>query len=200
MLATDLRHDFAQSNVQSLAGVAWGEVEHALRGLRERGAERLRSDGVADDAMHFDDALDLRYVGQDYYLRVYVDIDDLDGARIRADFDRLHEHTYGFANPEFEVEMVNARVFALGTFERPQLPEIASRSKGGEPLETKARRQVFFGGAFVDTAIYDVTALHAEDEIDGPCIVEDPRSTIVVMPGQLATVDRFRNLTIEAAA
>ena len=200
MLATDLRHDFAQSNVQSLIGVAWGEVEHALQGLRERGAERLRSDGVADDAMQFDDALDLRYVGQDYYLRVYVDIDDLDGARIRADFDRLHEHTYGFANPEFEVEMVNARVFALGTFERPQLPEIASRSKGGEPMETKARRQVFFGGAFVDTAIYDVTALRADDEIDGPCIVEDPRSTIVVMPGQMATVDRFRNLTIEAAA
>ena len=200
MLATDLRHDFAQSNVQSLTGVAWGEVEHALQGLRERGAERLRSDDVADDAMHFDYALDLRYVGQDYYLRVYVDIDDLDGARIRADFDRLHEHTYGFANPEFEVEMVNARVFALGTFERPQLPEIASRSKGGEPMETKARRQVFFGGAFVDTAIYDVTALRADDEIDGPCIVEDPRSTIVVMPGQMATVDRFRNLTIEASA
>ena len=30
MLATDLRHDFAQSNVQSLAGVAWDEVENAL--------------------------------------------------------------------------------------------------------------------------------------------------------------------------
>ena len=200
MLATDLRHDFAQSSVQPLATVAWGDVEHALGGLRERGAERLRSDGVADDAMHFDDALDLRYVGQDYYLRVYVDIDDLDGVRIRADFDRLHEHTYGFANPEFEVEMVNARVFAIGTFERPRLPEIAPRGAAGEPLETKARRQVFFGGAFVDTAIYDVVALRAGDEIAGPCIVEDPRSTIVVMPGQTATVDRFRSLTIEAAA
>ena len=200
MLATDLRHDFAQSNVQPLAAVAWDEVEHALRRLRERGGDRLRSDGVADDAIHFDDALDLRYVGQDYYLRVYVDIDDLDGARIRADFDRLHEHTYGFANPEFEVEMVNARVFALGTFERPQLPEIAPRSAADEPLETKAQRQVFFSGGFVDTAIYDVTALRADDEIAGPCIVEDPRSTIVVMPGQMATVDRFRNLTIEAAA
>ena len=200
MLATDLRHDFAQSSVQPLTGVAWGDVELALRGLRALGAERLRSDGVADDAMHFDDALDLRYVGQDYYLRVYVDIDDLDGVRIRADFDRLHEHTYGFANPEFEVEMVYARVFALGTFERPQLPEIAPRGAADEALQTKARRQVFFGGGFVDTAIYDVTALRADDEIAGPCIIEDPRSTIVVMPGQVATVDRFRNLAIELAA
>ena len=200
MLATDLRHDFAQSNVQPLAGVAWGEVEHALRHLRDLGAERLRSDGVDDDAMRFNDALDLRYVGQDYYLRVYVDIDDLDGARIRSDFDRLHEHTYGFSNPEFEVEMVNARVFAIGAFERPQLPEIGARGSSDAPLQTKARRQVFFGGAFVETAIYDVTALRADDEMDGPCVIEDPRSTIVVMPGQTATVDRFRNLTIEAVA
>ena len=200
MLATDLRHDFAQSCVQPLAGVAWDEVGQALRHLRDLGAERLRSDGVDDDAMRFDDALDLRYVGQDYYLRVYVDIDDLDGARIRSDFDRLHEHTYGFSNPEFEVEMVNARVFAIGAFERPQLPEIGARGSSDAPLQTKARRQVFFGGAFVETAIYDVTALRADDEMDGPCVIEDPRSTIVVMPGQTATVDRFRNLTIEAVA
>ena len=200
MLATDLRHDFAQSCVQALAGVAWGEVGQALHHLRNLGAERLRRDGVDAAAMHFDDALDLRYVGQDYYLRVYVDIDDLDGARIRSDFDRLHAHTYGFANPEFEVEMVNARVFAVGKFGRPQLPEIGVRRLSDGPLETKAQRRVFFGGAFVDTNIYDVTVLRADDEIAGPCVIEDPRSTIVVMPGQTATVDRFRNLTVEAGA
>ena len=200
MLATDLRHDFAQSNVQSLADAAWGEVELALRRLRERGAERLKADGVDEAAMHFDDALDLRYVGQDYYLRVYVDIDDLDDERIRSDFDRLHEHTYGFANPEFEVEMVNARVFAIGAFERPQLPEIGARGSSDRQLAPKARRPVFFDGAFVEADIYDVTALCADDAIAGPCIIEDPRSTIVVMPGQSATVDRFRNLSIEVAA
>ena len=200
MLATDLRHDFAQSCVQALAGVAWDEVGQALYHLRNLGAERLRGDGVDAAAMRFDDALDLRYVGQDYYLRVYVDIHDLDGERIRSDFNRLHEHTYGFANPEFEVEMVNARVFAVGKFGRPQLPEIGVRRLTDGPLETKARRRVFFGGAFVDTNIYDVTALRADDEIAGPCVIEDPRSTIVVMPGQRATVDRFRNLTIAAAA
>ena len=200
MLATDLRHDFAQSNVQSLADAAWGKVELALRRLRERGAERLKADGVDKAAMHFDDALDLRYVGQDYYLRVYVDIDDLDGERIRSDFDRLHEHTYGFANPEFEVEMVNVRVFAIGAFERPQLPEIGARGSSDGPLAPKARRPVFFDGAFVETDIYDVTALRADDAVAGPCVIEDPRSTIVVMPGQSAAVDRFRNLSIGVAA
>ncbi|MDD9993427.1 MAG: hydantoinase/oxoprolinase family protein, partial [Rhodospirillales bacterium] len=200
MLATDLRHDFAQSSVQSFGDVEWGEIRRTLHQLRTLGAERLEADGVVEAAMHFDDALDLRYVGQDYYLRVYVDIDDLDGERIRSDFDRLHEHTYGFANPEFEVEMVNARVFAIGAFERPQLPEIDTRQASHGPLAPKARRPVFFDGAFVETDIYDVTALRADDAVAGPCVIEDPRSTIVVMPGQSATVDRFRNLSVEVAA
>ena len=200
MLATDLRHDFAQSSVQWFGDVEWGEIRRTLHNLRTLGAERLAADGVAESAMHFDDALDLRYVGQDYYLRVYVDSDDLDGERIRADFDRLHEHTYGFANPEFEVEMVNARVFAIGAFERPQLPEFGARGSSDGPLSPKARRPVFFDGAFVETDIYDVRALRADDAVAGPCIIEDPRSTIIVMPGQSATVDRFRNLSIEVAA
>ena len=79
-------------------------------------------------------------------------------------------------------------------------PEIGARRLSDGPLETKARRRVFFGGAFVDTNIYDVAALRAGDEIVGPCVIEDPRSTIVVMPGQTATADRFRNLTVEAGA
>ena len=84
------------------------------------------------------------------------------------------------------------RAAAVARDRRPRLVRRAAA--------TKARRQVFFGGAFVETAIYDVTALRADDEMDGPCVIEDPRSTIVVMPGQTATVDRFRNLTIEAVA
>ena len=57
------------------------------------------------------------------------------------------------------------------------MPEIDARGSSDAPLQAKARRQVFFGGAFVDAAIYDVTALRADDEMDGPCVIEDPRST-----------------------
>ena len=151
--------------------------------------------------MRFDDALDLRYVGQDYYLRVYVDIDDLDGERIRSDFDRLHEHTYGFSTIPSSRSRWSTRGSSPSA--RSSGRSCPRSTPAARPTRRCKRRRGARSSSAVPssmTAIYDVTALRADDEMDGPCVIEDPRSTIVVMPGQTATVDRFRNLTIEAVA
>ena len=197
MLATDLRHDLVQSHIQAFTDVDWHDIERILNSLRDDAEKKLGTEGVAQSDMQIEDVLDLRYIGQDYYLRVYVDKDDLDGERIQSDFNKLHEQTYGFANPEFDVEMVNARVFAIGRVERPQLPEIAPRSKAAGRIAKKASRSVYFDGEYVETDIYAVESLRAGDALHGPCVIEDPRATTVVMPGQTAMVDSYRNLTIE---
>ncbi|MEE9300863.1 MAG: hydantoinase/oxoprolinase family protein [Alphaproteobacteria bacterium] len=199
MLATDFRHDFAQSNIQAFSDVDWADVKDILFSLRDKGIERLGREGVMEADAHTEYVLDLRYIGQDYYLRVYVDIDDLTSDGIQADFNKLHEETYGFANPEFAVEMVNARVFSTGRMQRPKLPELSPRAGADGPLARKARRSLYFDGKNVNTDIYDVTALRADDVIVGPAVIEDPRSTIVIMPDQKAAVDQYRNLVIEPA-
>jgi len=197
MLSTDFRHDFAQSNVQALADIDWNEVRGMLLALREKGVESLMSEGIEKGDIQTDYVLDIRYVGQDYYLRVYVDIDNLDPEAIQRNFDALHKTTYGFANPEFSVEMVNARVFAVGRMTRPRLPEIPARSRADGPLVQKTRRDLYFDGTSRAADIYDVSALRMGDEIAGPAVIEDPRSTIVVMPEQHAFVDKFRNIIIQ---
>ena len=61
------------------------------------------------------------------------------------------------------------------------------------------RRTVYFDGGFVDTGIYKVDTLRAGDTIDGPAVIEDPRSTVVVQTGQHARVDKLRNIHLERA-
>ena len=53
MLATDLRHDFAQSSVQSFGDVEWGDVRRALRHLRNArcGTAPSRRRGRSGDAL-----------------------------------------------------------------------------------------------------------------------------------------------------
>jgi N-methylhydantoinase A len=46
------------------------------------------------------------------------------------------------------------------------------------------------------TAIYERNRLEPGMEIDGPAIVEEPATTIVVFPGQQAKVDDYGNLRI----
>ena len=40
----------------------------------------------------------------------------------------------------------------------------------------------------------------AGDVIEGPAILEDPRSTMLILPGQTGTVDALGNLHIEERA
>jgi N-methylhydantoinase A len=59
-----------------------------------------------------------------------------------------------------------------------------------------ATRQVYFGGSFVETPLYDRAALGAEAEINGPAIVQQADTTIVIDPGARGRVDALGNLVI----
>ena len=51
------------------------------------------------------------------------------------------------------------------------------------PGAARARRPVYFGDEFVDTPVYDGAALGAGAAIDGPALIEEPFTVVVVPPG-----------------
>lgn len=196
MLSTDFRQDFVQSQVQEFSNIDWQALRTQFDDLRKQGITRLGEEGIDEEHVEILDVLDIRYVGQDHYLRVYVDVNNLEPIKIRKDFNYLHEKTYGYATPEFDVEMVNIRIFAIGKTIRPELP-IYPRRDGYSSVTPRMHRTLYFDGDEVGTNIYAIKDLMAEDVIGGPCVIEDPRSTIIVMPEQTARVDAFRNVMIE---
>ena len=196
MLATDLRHDYAQSNVKAFSQIDWDDLKHQFSILQQQGIDRLKAEGIDENNIEITDVLDIRYIGQDHYLRVYVDKNNLDPTVIQNDFNDLHQQTYGYATPEFDVEMVNIRIFAIGKTTRPELPIYGER-QASQGLKPKTTRNLHFDGERVETNVYAIEDLMANDVIKGPGIIEDPRSTIIIMPEQLASVDQFRNVIIE---
>ena len=40
-------------------------------------------------------------------------------------------------------------------------------------------------------------ALRPGDSIDGPLVIEDPNSTVVILRGQTASIDKHKNILIE---
>jgi N-methylhydantoinase A len=59
----------------------------------------------------------------------------------------------------------------------------------------KRKRQVYFKelGGFIETPCYDANQLKHGNLIEGPAIVEDPTTTIVVPKGAELTVDAYHN-------
>jgi len=198
MLMTDLRHDYVQTHYTPLAGAVLGELTPMFDELVGLGRDRLAGEGVDERAMSFERSLDLRYVGQEFALPIPIGADELDDSRlpaVRARFNAAHEHRYGYATPNEEVEMVNLRVVARGARERPGMPAADSASRD----QMTGRRDVYFNDptAPVDCPVYDRTRLGAGEQVGGPAVIEEHSSTTLLWEGDVATAVATGELIVE---
>jgi N-methylhydantoinase A len=158
----------------------------------------LARSGVPSDSIALVRSADLRYVGQEYHLSVPCENGGsaLDPEELVRSFNAAHERIYGYATPEFDVQLVNLRLIGVGGMPRASLPGIPPRDDGGS-VPVRDMRPVYFSETgFQETPIYDVDAVRAGDRLPGPSILEDPRSTMVILPGQHGEIDELRNLHI----
>ncbi|HEX4746022.1 MAG TPA: hydantoinase/oxoprolinase family protein [Gaiellaceae bacterium] len=190
LLVTDLEHEYAATLLARLAEVAEEGLEEAFRPLEEAGRTDLEREGTDPGDIVFVRQLDLRYVGQSFELT--VPSGELE--EVASRFHIEHDRAYGFAAPDEPIELVSARVRAIGRITKPALPVL---EEGPTPEPTK-RRAVYFAesGGFVDASVLDRYALPAGARFEGPAIVEEYDSTLVVHPGFVAEADVHGNLLL----
>jgi N-methylhydantoinase A len=102
---------------------------------------------------------------------------------------------YGTVLGDLPVVVVNARTSIVGS--RPRAANGAAAGQGAEP-RPRAERRVHFG-TWIETQVYRRADLHPGAELDGPLIVEQADTTVVVEPGMSARVDPAANLVVTAA-
>jgi N-methylhydantoinase A len=78
---------------------------------------------------------------------------------------------------------------------KPIFPRSASAGPDASAA-IRGERPVFFeqAGGFVPCRVYDRAGLRAGHRLLGPAVVEQMDATTLVLPGQAASVDRYRNI------
>jgi N-methylhydantoinase A len=201
LLVGDIKHDFVQALIGSLASLDLEDVYRIFKTFEDRGRELLAAEGIADGDMDFVGRFDMRYQGQSYELTVDDPDTDSDPRAALADaFVLQHERVYGYASQEEPMEVVNVRMTAIGRIRRPKLRQL-ERGDADPAQACKGRRPVYFkeAGGICDCPIYDRYALLDGNQIPGPAIVEEYDSTVVIHPGYSASVDQAGNILIEEA-
>jgi N-methylhydantoinase A len=178
-----------------MQGAVDGERLNAeLDGLEQELRGWLRRDGVADEDVEVTRALDCRYVGQGYELRVTLDGRFTDEAL--EQFHVLHEREYGSAYGD-PIEIVNARVTAVGRRESlERLPVPSGRLD--EALVGSSQGHFRAGGTLqaLETAYYDRSLLPLDETFHGPAVVFHPDTTTVLPPGWSGRADASGNLIL----
>ncbi len=197
-LTSDVQNESSETYLETDQDVDGADVHAELMALQSEAADWLASEGVAESDHDFEYYADCRYFRQDIQMSIPVDVDNLQSdtglAEIKGDFEARHDRQFGFSL-DAPLEIATLRVIGKGRIEGVTIEATAPGDSDPSSAHVDTT-EVYFDGSYHDTPIYDRTELVAGNEIDGPAIVVEDDSTIVVQPAYTATVDRYANLEI----
>jgi N-methylhydantoinase A len=195
LLGAHIRYDLVDPLLGMVGEIEVARIDDAFERLTGEGARLLRDDGVPDRDQRFERSLDLRYFGQEYTLRVVVDVSTPLEETVRW-FHAQHERTFGHSDPTVVTEIVAARLVATGLRDIPDLRR-ALPDQDAAPVD---ERDVLFsvGAQPYATPVYERADLASGQVIPGPAIVNQLDATTLVLPDSSAEVDPTGNLVITA--
>ncbi len=184
LLTADEKHDSVRTLRSKLAGVTLDSVESTYDDLTADVLADVESPEYAEVRR----AADLRYVGQSFELTVPVG-DEFDAGAVAERFRDAHENAYGYTMDD-PIELVNLRATAV--VER-ESPSVSYRTAGDAK---KGSREVFFGDSFHEAPVFDRVGLAEGQAVEGPAILEQNESTVVVPPAWSGTVQADGTLAL----
>jgi len=193
----DVRHDFVRTLHQPLEEVDAAAADRILAEQEADGRVLLAEEGVTVAAVEIEHEADLFYRGQSHVFRVPVDEAGFSAAAVRDAFAALYRERFDIVLPEMQPVLVNLRTTVRGI--RPPLElTLAPEEEGAASLEAALveTRPVYFDGAWVETPVYRREALPGDAAIEGPAVIQQLDTTILVEPGAHARADTLGNLVL----
>jgi N-methylhydantoinase A len=204
LLASPLSFEVARTRERFVTALDAAEFREMFSSLEAEAMEPLFAAGMAREDITLIRRVDMRYHGQGHEIEVTLDAEG-DAADTLASlptaFRERYEALYAFAFLDSPLVITNWKVEARGP--APGLEagyRLAGEADGGgvEHARKGARNAWFDATAgFVETPVFDRYALRPGDRIEGPALVEERESTLVITPGDTVEVDAQLNLVAE---
>ena len=194
-LLVDIQHDITLVYLKDTATADRGDIERAFGGLEAEAQERLEKEGVAPEERVLQRSIDMRYAGQWRSIAIpvptpFVSVDEVIDA-----FEAAHLREYNYKREGAALEIFRLNLTAIGVTPKAELKRYPASDKSCSP---RSKRDVVFDNVdkAVTTPVYVRDDLMAGMNVQGPCIVEQLDSTILVPPDTTVDVDEWLNLRI----
>lgn len=204
LLVTDLRTDYSVTRLLPLTLDSLGAIAAAFVELADRADAWFAQEGIGPGQRLLRRSVDLRYQGQNYELPIAAPdgvLDEAALAELEERFAQAHEQLYGYRQPGEPVQVVTFRIEASALTPKAELRPSPSGSADASAARTGSRA-VYLpeAGGFVAVSVYERSLLTSGNVLEGPALVDQLDATTLILPGQRATVDLYRNLLIAVAA
>ncbi len=164
------------------------KINRLFKDIETKGKEHLINDGFNEEEIDIYRSMEMRYLGQIHECTVNIETFDIDNKtieKVKDAFHKRHEELYTYSELQSPVELVNIESTLYGRIDRPDPSEIESDTLLKEAI--KSSRNLIFSnsGESIKTPVYDGNFLSDGHQINGPAVVEEDTTTLVIEPGWL---------------
>jgi N-methylhydantoinase A len=179
-----------------LAGTDWAGVRARFVEMEAEARDLLGRAGASLAALELERRVDVRYAGQGYAVEVAIPELELGpglAAPLRTAFEVAYERRFGSHLASASAEALHWRLAARVPVEAGELA--FARTEGGDPR--KGEREAYFPeSGRVGAGVYDRYRLAPGARLDGPVLIEERESTVVVGPSGRVEADKLGNLVL----
>lgn len=199
-LSSPIAFNFVRSYHSKLTSIDWNYVMNILNEMESEGETLLLESGIKKDVTEIVRTCEMRYVGQSHEISVPIPNGELNEnslENMKKSFEEKYEELYSESNNSFAIETLNWRVVVKGP--EPKISLHYSLDAAEAKISAKGEREVYYGeyNHYHVTPVYRLSDFRNGHVIEGPAIIEDVESTLVVSPGFKVTADPFGNLMIK---
>ena len=194
MLVSPVRKDVSRTVLLGSADA--DRIAAAYHSLEGEARTAMEAEGVAPEDVTIQRLADVRYHGQSFELRVPAGSGAEPGGWVEA-FHAAHEARYGFARRDARVELVTARVEAVGP--GMAVPDGRATDGGrasGGPSPDRAIRVRYQGEALEARAVGRAGVARGAT-VEGPAVIHEYSATLWLPPGWRGTVVGSGALAVE---
>jgi N-methylhydantoinase A len=195
MTGADLKHDYSRFYLTNKSDL---DLEH-LKGLYDEmeseGSATLEREGVPEENQVLERSMMVRYHGQYREIEAKWPSGPIDEKTIEAGiaaFHERHQELYGYSDEGYPIDFMTWKSTAIGKITAPKL-QTRKKADDDPSAALKGERDAYFEetNGFTKTAVYDGDKHIHGNILEGPCIVEEKMTTIVIPPGNRMRVGEY---------
>ncbi len=171
-------------------------LQHTWRDLIAEARKEMADEGINGDRLSFRFGFSARYIGQLESFDAMLPIADpeslTDVAPIIAAFESTYTKIYpeGARFPDAGYSVTGVYLEAIASKPQPSLAAFPDLGPEPDPAAFVERRKVYHRGKWTEFQVWEMQKLTAGNVINGPAILRDPMTTLVVPPGRRVEFDR----------
>ena len=197
-VVADVRHDYVNSINIPLAQADMDLVEQLFCRQIEAGKKIIAEEGVEIEELLVIHDVDMQFQGQTHILNFPVQETRLSREGLQSAFEKAYWDRFEVELPEIRAVLVNLHTAVIGRRKPVPLAALMSAKEQKNTIDEcrTGSRKVWFESGWQETPIYNREFLPVKAKFNGPAVIEQLDTTIIVEPENQVEVDLEGNLII----